>query len=147
MIAESSALFPASAWIRSTLTKTTQTHNQWIQSQTRRFCSLSFPLGDSEPTVGPLWTSPSTRTIQPSRCCLSGPAANTAWWGWHHSAWLPPQPTHAHTQITHFPFLSCILFHTLKPQLLSYYSIKALLYTPSFLHSLHAICQDFAELH
>lgn len=103
----------------------------------------------------------SSRSVQPSRCCLSGPAINTAWWDWHNSACVLSQNTQTHTikthTQTHFSFLFCIFFHTHKSWSHSFFSFiisslldiasKPFLY-PScclFFLSFFSICTIYAD--
>lgn len=85
MIAESTALFPMSVWIRS-IHRLPQTHRQQhkhtqpLDIVPHDEVSLPKLLYETTSQPSGLYGPCSTRTIQPSRCCLSGPAANTAWW-------------------------------------------------------------------
>lgn len=72
------------------------THNYWMASGTLR--SLSPSSSQPSGLCGPCYT----RTIQPSRCCLSGPAANRPWWDkcaeedWQRSTLLAVHSTNTH---------------------------------------------------
>lgn len=78
---------------RNHTSRNTSTHNHWMASRTLR--SLSPSSSQPSGLCGPR----STRTIQPSRCCLSGPAANPPWWDkcaeedWHRSTRLAVRST------------------------------------------------------
>lgn len=69
------------------------THNYWMASRNLR--SLSPSSSQPSGLCGPR----STRTVQPSRCCLSGPAASPPWWDkcaeedWHRSTRLAVHST------------------------------------------------------
>lgn len=112
MIAESSALFLMSVWMRSTHTPTaTNTHRHQHKHTPHPLDKLPYDevsllLSSFRETTSQssgLYGPRTATTVQPSRCCLSGPAANTAWWDWcreedwHCSACPAAQSTLTHT--------------------------------------------------